>query len=256
MHHESENEHRKIRMTKGVFLTALIILVFLTLLSSILLAVRLAEFIKRDQREVFLETNMNEQLELFGVQHENASGEITVSGADGQTVIAPGTSMENIIHLRNSDKIAIDYRLVTDISFTSEYVVPILVRMLDENGEYVIGDAETWVALHEIGAQEIGSTLLKGESIEYVFQWKWDFESGNDAHDTWLGTNADKENIGMAVKFDIYAEANTDIGLNGGIWESGLGQIILAGITVLVLGGTIIVLIVVAKKKNREQDPE
>lgn len=244
------------RFTKRAFVSALIIIVLLTIISIILLAIRLIDYINIDRNEVLLNSNFDNQLDLFSVQYENTSGEITVSGIDGEKVVAPGTSMEYTIRLRNKDKIAIDYELIPNISYTSDHAIPILIRMLDDNGEYIIGDAKTWVTIDEIITQKGRGTLLKGQSAEYVFQWKWEFESGDDYYDTQLGNDATKENIGISVKFDLHAEANTDIGVNGGVIESGLGDIIFAAVVLVMLAAaiTLMILIIVKNKKHTSDD--
>lgn len=245
-------DNKNNRFTKGIVSTVLVILVLLTIISAILLTVRLVNYIKIDDKEVLLQSNLSTQLELFSVQYENASGEITVSGMDGQKVVAPGTSVDYTIRLRNKDRVAVNYELVPDVTYTSEYVVPILVRMLDNDGKYIIGDAKTWATVEEIAMISEQKTLVKGESTEYVFQWKWDFEAGNDEYDTLIGSIGNEENIGISVKFDLHAEANTDIGANGGVMDSGLGYVIIAGISfvLLIVAITLMIIYIVKKRKS------
>lgn len=239
------------RFSKGIVGTVLGILALLTVVSATLLTVRLIDYITRDDKEVLLQSNFDSQLELFSVQYENESGEITVSGAEGKKVVAPGTSVDYTIRLRNKDKVAIDYALIPNVSYTSEFSVPILVRMLDDDEKYVIGDAKTWATVEEIKTISEQKTLLKGESAEYVFQWKWEFESGDDEYDTFLGSIADAKNVGIFVKLDLHAEANTEIGANGGIMKSGLGNIIVAGASLafLIAAVTLMIIYIVKKRK-------
>ena len=126
--------------------------------------------------------------------------------------------------------------------------------MLDYDGNYIIGDAKTWVAISDLTPISNKRTLVKGESAEYIFEWKWDFESGSDEHDTFLGSISKEENVGLMVKFDLYAEANTDVGTNGGIMKSGLGDIISAGVAFVLLVAAIVLLIIYLKKK-KELEP-
>lgn len=230
-----------------------IILIILTLLSSTLLLIRLINYIKIDDKEIMLTTNMDDSFDLFSVQYENEKGEITVKGAEGQKVIAPGTSVEYTIRLRNADKIALDYELIPEISFTSKYAIPIKIRLLDTDHNYFIGDQKTWVSIDEIGDISVLDTLVKGESKEYYFQWKWDFESGNDEYDTILGENAGKENIGIEVNMNIFATANTDIGTNGGIMKTGLGNIIVNIIILILLIVAVILTILYDRRKHRPE---
>lgn len=237
----------------GIFGTALAILILLTIISAILLTIRLVDYIKVDEKEVLLESGLDKEFDLFSVQYENESGEITVSGTDGQKVVAPGTAVEYTIRLRNKGDIAIDYNLTPVVSFTTEHIIPIQVRMLDYDGNYIIGDAKTWVEIKDIADISEMKTLVKGESTEYIFEWRWIFESGNDEHDTFLGSISKDANVGLAVSFNVHSEANTDIGTNGGVVKSGLGDIIFIGVVLIMLIIAIALLLVyITKKRNHK----
>lgn len=240
----------KTKNKNGIFGTALAILIILTIISAILLTIRLVDYIKVDEREVLLESGLDKEFELFSVQYENASGEITVSGSDGQTVVAPGTSVEYTIRLKNTDKTAINYDMIPDVHFTSEHDIPILVRMIAPDGSYIAGDAKTWVKIEKLNSLQEHRTLKRGESVEYIFQWKWEFESGNDEYDTFLGSEAVTTNIGLSVEFSLLSEANTDVETNGGFIDSGLGNIVFLGLLVFLLILAIVLLILYAIKKK------
>lgn len=241
------------RFSKSAVWTVLVILIILTIISATLLTIRLVNYIKVDDREVLLYSDLEKGIDLFSVKYKNSSGEVTVEGLDGQKVVAPGTAVEYTIRLRNKDKIAIDYEMIPDIKCTTEHILPIVVRMLDYDGNYIVGDAKTWVAIDEIGDLSEKRTLVKGESVEYVFEWKWEFESGNDEYDTFLGNISGIENVGIAVAFQLYAEANTVIGTNGGFMKSGLGDIVFAGLAfiLLIIAIILLVLAIVKYKKNK-----
>lgn len=244
------------KKASGVSVALLILLIFLTLISGILLSIRLVDYITTVDREVLLEANLDTQFDIFSVEYENASGEITVSGADGQKVIAPGTSMGYTIKLRNTDKTAIDYDMIPNVRFSSEYELPILVRMLDADGSYLVGNQDTWVEVKELNSLSEHATLKKGESAEYLFEWKWEFESGNDAYDTELGAASVTANVGVAVEFSVHAEANMNVAANGGFMASGLGIIMLLGILLLLLLIAIILLTIRLLKKRKSENNE
>ena len=117
---------------------------------------------------------------------------------------------------------------------------------------YVIGSSKEWIKVEDIKPVLILDTLRKGESAEYVFQWKWDFESGNDEYDTFLGSLANGEAVGIKVELEITAEANTAIGENGGIVESGAGNIIFAVVFLILLALAIILTTVYLVKKRKQ----
>lgn len=242
---------KRSRFVRGSLGAVIVILAILILLSGTLLSIRLIDYIQVDEREVRLTSNLQTQVDLFSVQYKNASGEITVSGADGQKVVAPGTSVEYTIRLRNADKTAIDCELIPKSTYTAGHALPIQVRMLDAQHNYIIGSETTWVAIGDIAGMSAEKTLVKGESAEYYFQWKWEFSSGDDAYDTFLGSLSNTENVGIEVAFTVQAEANTDIGTNGGIMQSGLGDIIAAGITLLLLIVAIVLTVLVFLKKRK-----
>lgn len=242
-----------VSFAKRIFSTVIVILSLLTITSGVLLAICLVDYIHIDDKEILLQSNISSDFDMFSVQYENVSGEITVSGTDGQQVVAPGTSVEYTIRLKNTDKTAIDYDMIPNVHFTSEYDIPILVRLIAPDGSYILGDAKTWVEIKELNTLNEHKTLKKGESVEYAFQWKWEFESGNDAYDTTLGNASVTADIGLCVEFSVHAVANTDIETNGGFVDSGLGGIVLLGGLVLLLIVTLVLLtIYTIKKKNRK----
>ncbi len=241
----------KKRFAKGVLETTLCIIIVLTLISLLLLFIRLADYSHRDEGDLLLKSDTDERFDIFSVYYSNDAGEITVMGANGNEVIAPGTKTEYTVRLRNRDDVAIDYMLVPTVSYTSVYTVPIEFRMLDTDGKYLIGDAKTWVKAQDIGDVRDGGTLVKGGTAEYVFEWRWQFESGDDQYDTFLGLLAKYKNVGVTVSFDLLAQANTDIDANGGIDGSGMGEIIFIAFVLLLLVIALILLIVYLVKKHK-----
>ena len=214
-------KENKSTVPAAAFWVGLAILAILLLCSIVVLSVRLYTYVKTDDRTVELKSNMDTQLDIFSVTYENDMGEITVEGLDGQKVVAPGTDVDYTVRLRNTDKVAIDYDLSPAASFLSEYEIPILVRLLDPNDEYILGDAKTWVPVDELNSITASGTLAKGEAVEYLFQWKWPFEMGDDSYDTQLGDVAAETDIGVEVSFTALATANTALADNGGFFGSG-----------------------------------
>ena len=245
-------------MSAKTFWTAFVIMVILLVLSIIVLSLRLYDYVKIDDRSVSLRTSMDESLNVFAMEYKNKSGEITVHGNDGSKVIAPGTSVEYTLRLRNTDKIALDYVFIPAVKFTSEYELPIVVRLLDPNDNYVIGNETTWIPLSEINDTECKGTLFKNETAEYEFQWKWPYESGDDAYDSFLGSAEIGEDIGVQLSFALHSEANTDIKENGGFFASHPGKIVVLIIIFLLVAAAITLLIVyvVLKKRKLKKDLE
>ena len=205
----------------ATFWVAIALLVILAICSTVVLSVRLYNYTKTDERTISLKTNMDEELDVFSVIYTDASGEIVVEGADGEKVVAPGTSVDYTVRLRNTDKTAIDYDLVPQVAFSSAHKIPIKVRLLDPDDNYLAGDAKTWIDIEELNDIEHRGSLMKGEAIEFLFQWQWPFESGDDEYDTFLGDTVVNEDISISVSFSVHSEANTDMDVNGGFFGSG-----------------------------------
>lgn len=228
----------------AIFWSALCILLILWVISAVVLSVRLHEFARIDDRSVSLRASMTDSLDVFAMEYKNAAGVITVSGQDGEKVIAPGVDAEYTLRLRNTDRVALDYSFRPQLSYTTEHTLPILIRLLDPQDRYVIGDASTWVPLDEIGRSECKGTLRRDETAEYVLQWKWPFESGDDGYDSFLGSATADGGIGLHCSFVVSAEANMTVTDNGGLLHSPVGRVLLPLMLLLFLAAAIVLLLI------------
>lgn len=228
---------------KTPFGASVTLLSILTVTSTVMLSVRLYEYTRIDEREIHLTTGLETELDLFAIEYKNESGEIVVSGTDGQKVIAPGTSVDYTVRLRNRDAVAINYELASAMETIGNYELPLKVRVIDPDDNYVLGSPTLWVPIQSLNEVFESDTLITRESAEYVFQWKWDYE-GNDNYDTFLGNLATEEDVGLTVTLSVTATANTNTGINGGFFESGLGEIVAASVAIVMLGGSLALLLV------------
>lgn len=240
-------------MNAKTFWSAFAILIILLIISIVVLSIRLYDYIKVDEREVLLNSTMDESLDIFAIEYANESGEITVKGADGQKVIAPGTDIEYTLRLRNNDKVALNYSFSPVLEHTSEHRLPIVVRLLSPNDDYLIGSENSWVKIDEVEKKEFSGTILKGEAVEYVFQWKWPYESGDDAYDSFLGSINSAGDVGLDVSFTIHSEANTSVAANGGFFVSPVGRFIVILIIAILLAVAITLLLIYIIKKIKAQ---
>ena len=247
---------RKIRSGfGGTFWPGIFILVILLILSFVVLGFRLADFAKRDDREVMLKSNMDADLDIFSATYKNAQGEVVIQGADGDKVIAPGSKVDYTVRLRNKDTVAIDYTLIAVIktinnSENQEIEIPLEFRILDPEDNYIAGDAKTWVDRKALDGLSHTGTIMSGESAEYVFQWRWPFEGSDDELDTMLGNMADSD-LGLEISFTLRSEANTSLAANGGFWGSGAGKAVLIILFALLLLLAIILLVIAYFKRKR-----
>lgn len=249
---ETKNQGNK----AASFWTAIVILVLLLLFSSVVLSTQIYQFATIEDRVLSLKSNAEAYFNIFSLEYHNASGEVTVIGADGEKVIAPGTDVEYTVRLRNTDKVALNYEVMPKATFHSDYSIPVLVRVLGPNDTYLAGDAKTWITLEELNGASAKATLAKGESVEYVFQWKWPYESGNDDYDAFLGNKVHDETIGVTIAFEAYAAANTTLEDNDGIFGKVYGNTTFILIFVLLLLAAIILLFVYKFSKKKQEEPE
>ena len=225
------------------------ILIVLLVLSAVLLTVRLTEYAKADDRTVLLDSNIDESFDVFAIEYKNDSGEVTIQGADGQKVLAPGSAVDYTIRLRNTDRVAIDYVLSPKVQFLSDIVLPIEVRLIGAGEEYIVGSATEWVPMEQLAQVQLHQTLMAGQSMEYYFQWRWRFESGDDAYDTWLGSNAVDMEVGAQMAFSIQASANMQADLNGGWFGYQTTDVlyIILFILLLIAAITLVIIMIVRK---------
>ena len=236
----------------GTFWPGIFILVILLIISFVVLGFRMAEYANRDNREVMLKSNMDMELDIFSATYKNEDGEIVIRGAEGEKVIAPGADVDYTVRLRNKDNVAIDYTLIANVKVVGQkgIEIPLEFRILDPEDNYLAGDAKTWVTRAEIDGLSHNSTIKRGESAEYIFQWRWPFEGSNDQLDTILGNMADLD-LGVEISFTLRSEANTSLEANGGFWGSGLGRGVLIFIFALLLLIAIILLIIAYFKRKQ-----
>lgn len=238
------------------------ILGVLLIISIVVLSIRLVDYSKVDDRAVSLSTNMDETLDVFALEYENDSGDIVIKGSDGDKVLAPGASVEYTVRIRNTDKMAIDFSLTPQVNFLSDVELPIVVRLLDYNNEYIVGSATEWAPMEQMSEVQRKEILLPGQTVEYYFQWKWPYDADNDEYDTWLGNTTLDSEVGADLSFAIHATANTDVELNGGAFGYQTPDVIYIIIFMVLLVAAIVVLIIAVVRYFRKKlapapvDPE
>ena len=245
-------------MNAKSFWSAFAILVILLVISIVVLSLRLHDYTKLDDRSVSLRSSMDETLEVFAVEYKNDAGEIVIQGSDGEKVIAPGSDVEYTLRLRNTDKVALDYSFLPDLKHTSEYELPIEIRLLDPDDNYVIGSETEWIPLAELeDVEKCTGTLLPNVTAEYIFQWRWPYESGDDSYDSFLGSVAFDGTIGVDLSFALHAEANTTIDANGGFFGSPTGNLVVLIVIFLLLAVSITLLLIhiIRRIKAKKAEP-
>ena len=206
---ENNNSPKK---NRGILLwVLLVIILFLFLLTSIVLGSRLYDLTTRDRYTVDMGLGeLDGSIELFRIEYENSSGEITVQGVNADNVVAPGTTVGYDVRLRNNDDVIIDFLMTPTVEFLSADEVPVEFRVMDDYGNYILGGEDAWASAGDMNAVAHKGSIHPGEVFTYHVQWRWIFEVSDeqDAYDTYLG-NVDGEVLpGVTVGIETQAAAS------------------------------------------------
>lgn len=207
---ENVQTETKPKKRRGTWLLILLlIVVILFLLSTILLGSKLYELTSQDQYTVDLGLGADGEIELFRIEYANESGEITVQGANGENVVAPGTTVNYHIRLRNKDDVAVEFIMEPTVDFLTKDIVPIQFKVMDTYGNYLLGDEETWVGYEDLNALAHKGVVQPGEVFTYYVSWQWLFEvdQEQDAYDTYLGSQDGSTLPGVRVGVQTHASA-------------------------------------------------
>lgn len=98
--------------------------------------------------------------------------------------IAPGVSNTYYFVVHNSSNMNVKYYV--EMYANTSYDIDLKYR-LKINGDYVIGDLDNWVTADELKTSF--SALDIKDSDKYSLDWKWEYESGDDNKDTYIGEN-------------------------------------------------------------------
>lgn len=121
--------------------------------------------------------------------------------------IAPGTENNYVFSLNNDKEYAIKYNLNISGENDSEYEIPVMVQVLDVNGNSLSGDMKSIKELNSISSD---GNVKPYSSTQYQIRWKWDFENGTDDYDTFLGNKAIDEEIACHINISVISEYDYD----------------------------------------------
>ena len=207
----SQTNQKKKRMSTGL-VVLLIVFITLFLLTTAILGARLYELATRDQYTVDLSMGeLDGSIELFKIEYQNELGEITVKGANADNVVAPGTSVNYDIRLRNNDDVVIDFLMTPTVEFLTADAVPVQFKVVDDYGNYIVGSQTRWANPAEMNELAHKGSIHPGEVFTYHVSWQWEFEvsDGQNGYDTYLGNQNGEP--GVKVGIETQASANTDI---------------------------------------------
>lgn len=215
-----------------------IILLLLVFLSGSILAIRLGDFLPNDTNIIFLipkepdaessdpnnvwktDTNVN----IFSAYSINNEGVITVQSSNDENVVAPGTSGYYRFDLKNTGNVALDFTclLTTNVEIKGAEFdeLPILIRLRDYKGNYLIGSEDKWECFDKASMEKHAMTIGKGSYVYYELEWRWAFESENsnsDEFDTFIGNVSADEGVFLTININTTATQSDEADVLGGI---------------------------------------
>lgn len=151
------------------------------------------------------------QVEIFRVSYENGEQIITVNTDDGNKLVAPGTENSYTFKLKNTGNIALDYTVSIDAYFTpGDVVIPVTGRVSRYDGQWLVGDQNTYAEVTALDRVEDEGTLGAGRYSYYTLDWLWPYESGDDEFDTLIGNMAVNQDLIFTVVVKTVAEESKD----------------------------------------------
>ena len=144
------------------------------------------------------ETGVN----LFSDSYVGADGKETVRSANGDKIVAPGTSNAYRFSIKNTGNVSLDYTIGIKGLFGEASTLPIKVR-LSNGSTWIVGGENEYLSPSEVDeGLTYSSTVAAKKTDEYVLEWIWKFEDGNDAADTAggiLAGGADTSDFDMTI---------------------------------------------------------
>lgn len=192
-------------------------------------------------------------VEIFRVSYKNGSGQVTVNSANGDKLLAPGTSNQYHFTLENTGNVDLKYTMTMEAYFShNDTPIPVHARVVDYKGDYLLGSPEKSVDVLELNNVEKKGTLAAGYVAPYTLEWEWPFEV-DDQYDTMLGNLAVDEDITLTIVIRTTASYTPDPA--GGIPKTGDTSNIQLAFTVMVTSGAaLLVILFLPKRKQEEQN--
>lgn len=152
-------------------------------------------------------------VDLFRTSYVGSNGEITVESADGDKLIAPGTSNSYHFSLHNTGNVSLDYTLKLEGMFElSGHDLPFQARLFRGN-DWIMGGENQWVTIDEINAAHEEGFLDVGRYTSYTLEWQWPFENDDadlrllqDINDTLLSNASASANTNFHLIITVISE--------------------------------------------------
>lgn len=219
--------------------------------SSVTLAKSSPSFFVSDDKRVW---GNNTDIDIFRASYANGSGKIIASGKNGDKIIAPGTSNTYLFHLTNDGNVAINYEMNVFASLSDNlksYTVPVKVRLSDETGAWLCGNADTWEDFTDLNGVNKKAVLGADSYSACYLEWEWPFDSDDSSFDTLLGNLASNEELVLTVNIDITAEYSPDPDSQGGMLQTGNNTHMELWILLMILSFAVLTVTLVISRRKR-----
>lgn len=195
------------------------------------------------------------EIELFSMEYENGEEKVTVLSDNKENLIAPGTENSYTFRLKNTGNVSMNYS-VTMRAYISDNVtsIPVEVRMRDFNGNYCIGDEDSYAPVSELDGLQDYNTLAAGYYAYYTLEWHWPYEWGDDAYDTYLGNLAADEPVTLTIEIQTLSAMCDDPNHLGGLLPAtgdDFHPVVWIFVSVAALCG--IILLIILRRRRKEE---
>lgn len=158
----------------------------------------------------------NTQINLFNKSKLAGDGQIGTVDSTVKT-LAPGMYDTYTFELQNTGSDILDYELSVQSVLDTNGIdvdIPVELRILDKNQEYLAGDENTWILASQINYVVDTGTLENNSKNTYTIEWQWPYENSaysNDELDTALGNLAVQSDLELTININVLvtAEINT-----------------------------------------------
>lgn len=159
-------------------------------------------------------------IELFKTNYDG-----TVVSANGDDVIAPGTSNSYTLALENTANgnvtfdMEVEAYLTTNIQMHSN--IPLEAKFYGgSSNKYFVGSETTWGEMDALNGVKDSGTLKSGHIIPYIIQWQWPFE-GDDTYDTMLGSLSVESEVTLTIVIKTHSTFTPTATATSGIPKTG-----------------------------------
>ncbi len=158
-------------------------------------------FFANDSQKVWTDKAI---VDIFSLSYDE-TGAVTVRSADGDKVVAPGTSGNYFFRINNTTTKDMDCIVTVKAWYSDEdYKIPVNAKFSGMDHTYFVGSETAYEDVLALDGVTDRLTLGGKRYFSYELSWDWPF-SENDTVDTMLGNAALDKDISLTIEFTTYA---------------------------------------------------